>query len=162
MTSKELKYLRQIRDAEREAENIKARDEDREKLDTLYETMKLKSDELLMVSKLTEEEKKSYEFAKRRAEILSTGAASPGELEAIFQNEMMAKRNDLEAEWKKTAPKLENDTATRVQALGDANKAIMQAMGDTKDKELIRAMKAVEDAIRNPNRDRGVILVEVQ
>lgn len=151
-----------LNEARFQAEERKRQEAERIALDDAYEKMKLKSEELLMVSKLTEQEKLTYEYAKRRAEIMESGAGTPDQLEAIFRNEMMAKKNDFETEWKKSAAPMSIDAVSANKALGDASKSMMAATGETKDKELIRAMKAVEDAIRNPNRNRGVMLVEVQ
>jgi len=128
------------------------------------------------MSKLTEQEKQAYEFAKRRAEIMESGVAAPDALEDIFKTEMEAKINELTLknadftkQWESSAPTMAVSTATKAQAFADANKTIMNASGETKDKELIKemravkdAMKAVEEVIRNPNRDRGVMLVEVK
>lgn len=151
-----------LNEARFQAEERKRQEAERIALDDAYEKMKLKSEELLMVSKLTEQEKLTYEYAKRRAEIMESGAGTPDQLEAIFKNEMMAKKNDFNTEWKKSAAPMSIDAVSANKALGDASKSMMAATGETKDKELIRAMKAVEDAIRNPNRNRGVMLVEVQ
>jgi len=157
-----------LNEAKFQAEERKRQEAERIALDDAYEKMKLKSEELLMVSKLTEQEKLTYDYAKRRAEIFASMGMGPLTLEktaaaeAVFRNEMMAKKNDFETEWKKSAAPMSIDAVSANKALGDASKSMMAATGETKDKELIRAMKAVEDAIRNPNRNRGVMLVEVQ
>jgi hypothetical protein len=162
--------------AEQIAANLKESETAYDALRVGADNLKLKSEELLMMSKLTEQEKLAYEFAKRRAEIMESGVAAPDALEDIFKTEMEAKINELTLknadftkQWESSAPTMAVSTATKAQAFADANKTIMNASGETKDKELIKAMravkdamKAVEEAIRNPNRDRGVMFVEVK
>jgi len=162
--------------AEQIAANLKESETAYDALRAGADNLKLKSEELLMMSKLTEQEKLAYEFAKRRAEIMESGVAAPDALEDIFKTEMEAKINELTLknadftkQWESSAPTMAVSTATKAQAFADANKTIMNASGETKDKELIKemravkdAMKAVEEVIRNPNRDRGVMLVEVK
>jgi len=133
-----------------------------------YDKLRILADEKLLLSKATEEEKTRYEWSKRRAEIFASMGMGPLTLEktaaaaAIFNNELMAQQNNLNKQWKDSAAPMSIDAVSANKALGDASKSMMAATGETKDKELLRAMKAVEDAIRNPNRNRGVMLVEVQ
>jgi len=113
----------------------------------------------LLMSQMTKEQKIQYEWAKKRAEIMESGIAGPADLENIFNNNAMARANELEQQWKDSAPKMSIDTVSKIQALGDANAQIMGAMGDTKDKAMIRELKAIKDAINNPR--GGIKFVEV-
>jgi len=113
-----------------------------------YDKLRILADEKLLLSKATEEEKTRYEWSKRRAEIMESGVGSPAALEAIFNNELMAQQNNLNKQWKDSAPAMAVGSASSQQALGEANKQIMQAMGPTKDKELIKELKALGDIFR--------------
>ena len=132
---------------------VAAQEKERMKTEALaleheYEKLKVLSDEKLLLSKLKDEEKYRYEWSKRRAEIMESGAGSPAALEAIFNNELMAQQNNLNKQWKDSAPAMAVGSASSQQALGEANKQIMQAMGPTKDKELIKEIKALGDIFR--------------
>jgi len=148
-----------IKDAEEAAARQRQVNEEMDNNELEFEKLKAMSEEALLMSQMTKEQKIQYEWAKKRAEIMESGIAGPADLENIFNNNAMARANELEQQWKDSAPKMSIDTVSKIQALGDANAQIMGAMGDTKDKAMIRELKAIKDAINNPR--GGIKFVEV-
>ena len=154
----ELKFIKQIRDAERQAAS--QREQETENANTLKSLKKdlMDVDELALLERMTAEERKAYEWAKKRAEIILTGAASPGELENIFAQQANFRMAEIDQEFKKSAPAYQTAGSSLAQTTASMNSEILRGMGATKDKDMISELKAIKEALTGA---RGVKLVEV-
>ena len=116
-------------------------------------------DELRMLERMTAEERKAYEWAKKRAELMLTGAASPGELEKIFAQQSNFRMAEIDLEFKKSAPAYQTAGSSLAQTTASMNSEILRGMGTTKDKDMLSELKAIKEALTNPR--GGIKLVEV-
>jgi hypothetical protein len=155
---RELSYMKQIRDAERQVASQKAQEtENANTLNSLKKDL-MDVDELALLERMTAEERKAYEWAKKRAEIMITGAASPGELENIFAQQANFRMAEIDLEFKKSAPAYQTAGSNLAQTTASMNSEILRGMGQTKDKDMISELKAIKEALTGA---RGVKLVEV-
>lgn len=148
----------QLEEALKQKNSLKA--QETENANTLKSLKKdlMDVDELRMLERMTAEERKAYEWAKKRAEIMITGAASPGELEKIFAQQANFRMAELDLEFKKSHPAYQTAGSSLAQTTASMNSEILRGMGTTKDKDMLSELKAIKEALTNP---RGVKLVEV-
>jgi len=150
---------KELRDAERERASLQ--EQEVENANTLKSLKKdlMDVDELALLQLMTAEERKAYEWAKKRAEIMITGAASPGELENIFAQQANFRMAEIDQEFKKSAPAYQTAGSNLAQTTASMNSEILRGMGQTKDKDMISELKAIKEALTNPR--GGIKLVEV-
>jgi hypothetical protein len=159
LANKQLAAEIELEEALKQKNSLKEQETENEnKLKSLKKDL-MDVDELRMLERMTAEERKAYEWAKKRAEIMITGAASPGELEKIFAQQANFRMAEIDLEFKKSAPAYQTAGSSLAQTQASMNSEILRGMGQTKDKDMISELKAIREALTNPR--GGIKLVEV-
>ncbi len=159
LANKQLAVEIELEEALKQKNSLKEQETENEnKLKSLKKDL-MDVDELRMLERMTAEERKAYEWAKKRAEIMITGAASPGELENIFAQQANFRMAEIDQEFKKSAPAYQTAGSNLAQTTASMNSEILRGMGQTKDKDMISELKAIKEALTNPR--GGIKLVEV-
>jgi hypothetical protein len=158
LANKQLAAEIELEEALKQKNSLKEQETENEnKLKSLKKDL-MDNDELALLQLMTAEERKAYEWAKKRAEIMITGAASPGELENIFAQQANFRMSEIDLEFKKSAPTYQTAGSNLAQTTASMNSEILRGMGQTKDKDMISELKAIREALTGA---RGVKLVEV-
>lgn len=159
LANKQLAVEIELEEALKQKNSLKA--QETENANTLKSLKKdlMDVDELRILERMTAEERKAYEWAKKRAELMLTGAASPGELEKIFAQQANFRMAEIDLEFKKSAPSYQTAGSNLAQTTASMNSEILRGMGTTKDKDMLSELKAIKEALTNPR--GGIKLVEV-
>ena len=159
LANKQLAAEIELEEALKQKNSLKEQETENEnKLKSLKKDL-MDVDELRMLERMTAEERKAYEWAKKRAELMLTGAASPGELEKIFAQQSNFRMAEIDLEFKKSAPAYQTAGSSLAQTTASMNSEILRGMGTTKDKDMLSELKAIKEALTNPR--GGIKLVEV-
>jgi hypothetical protein len=159
LANKQLAAEIELEEALKQKNSLKEQETENEnKLKSLKKDL-MDVDELALLQLMTAEERKAYEWAKKRAEIMITGAASPGELEKIFTQQANFRMAEIDLDFKESAPAYQTAGSSLAQTTASMNSEILRGMGQTKDKDMISELKAIKEALTNPR--GGIKLVEV-
>lgn len=151
----ELEQLQDQRAKAIEAEAVKAAEIqaqaqhiDQQNMEMELEKLKIQQHKNSLLGDENEAERKLFDLALKRKELMESGIAAPDVLEGLFSSELEAMAAELEKQIAKAEEVKYSATAmTEPQAYTSANRQIVDAMGerDTKQQEQIDLLRAIRD-----------------
>lgn len=151
----ELEQLQDQRAKALEAEAIKAAEIqaqaqhiDQQNMEMELEKLRIQQHKNSLLGDENEAERKLFDLALKRKELMESGIAAPDVLEGLFNSELEAMAVELEKQIAKAEEvKYSATTMTEPQAYTSANRQIVDAMGerDTKQQEQIDLLRAIRD-----------------
>ena len=121
---------------------------DQQSMEMELEKLKIQQHKNSLLGAENEAERRLFDLALRRREIMESGIAAPDVLEGLFNSELEAMAAELEKQIAKAEEVIFSAAAmTEPQAYTSANRQIVEAMGGTDDKlqEQVDLLKAIRD-----------------
>jgi hypothetical protein len=160
MNERRLEAIEEIRQAEGEARE-QSMHLARQQMDDELEALRIQSSRNRLLGEENEAERKIFDLAMRRKEIMESGLSSPADLEGMFNSELEA----IAAEYEEKLARMQDVTAqhdsmNQTSAYTQANRIAIEAESkdNTAEKEMIELLKAIKDHLAGKN----MLSVEVQ
>jgi len=121
---------------------------DQQSMENELEKLKIQQHKNSLLGAENEAERRLFDLALRRREIMESGLAAPDVLEGLMNQELEAIAAELEQQIARAEELIYNTASmTEPEAYTSANKQILDAMGkeDTEQQEMIDLLKAIRD-----------------